>query len=268
MAASNRPRAQEGPKATTSQQDLVARQFGARAAAYVASAVHAQGEDLQQLAAIVRARPGSRVLDLGCGGGHVSFHVAPHAREVVAYDLSAEMLGAVAGVARERGLANIRTERGAVEALPFADGSFDVVLSRFSAHHWHDFEAGLAEARRVVKPGGVAAFADSASPGPAMLDSFLQALELLRDPSHVRSRSVEEWQAALAGAGFAPGAVTRRRLRLEFASWVERMGTPEAHVRAIRSLQGLVAKEVAAHFAVEADGSFLLDTMTIEAQPA
>src|SRR6185312_9616816 len=105
-------------------ESLVADQFGSRAAAYVASAVHAQGEDLRQLAELVRAKKSARVLDLGCGGGHVSFNVAPHAGEVVAYDLSPAMLEAVAQEAARRGLGAIVTRQGAVEALPFADSSF------------------------------------------------------------------------------------------------------------------------------------------------
>ena len=75
---------------------LVARQFSPRAAAYVQSAVHAQGEDLAELADFARRNTFARALDLGCGGGHVSFAIAPHVGEVVAYDLSDEMLAAVA----------------------------------------------------------------------------------------------------------------------------------------------------------------------------
>jgi SAM-dependent methyltransferase len=246
---------------------LVTRQFGPRAAAYVASATHAQGEDLTQLAAIVKARPGARVLDLGCGGGHVGFHAAPHAAEVVAYDLSDEMLGAVSHAARERGLGNIVTHQGAVEALPFPDGSFDVVLSRYSAHHWNDLQAGLREARRVLKPDGRAGFTDSASPGTPLLDSFLQCIELLRDPSHIRSYSIADWMQAIAHAGFAPTGITPRRVHLDFASWIERIGTPDSHARAIRSLQGRMSQEVRRHFEIAPDGSFMLDTVTIEAVP-
>jgi SAM-dependent methyltransferase len=250
-----------------SHETVIAAQFGPRAAAYVASPVHAQGEDLQALAALVRGRPGSRVLDLGCGGGHVSFTVAPWADQVVALDLSADMLAAVAGVAAERGLGNIATERGSVDDLPFEASSFDIVLSRFSAHHWPDFAAALVEARRVVKPDGIAVFVDAVSPGPALLDTHIQAIELLRDPSHVRDYSVEEWRAALAAAGFAPGQPVRRRLHLDFASWIERMRTVETHVGAIRSLQGQVSAAVQQHFAIEPDGSFTLDTMSLEAVP-
>src|ERR1700751_1068765 len=108
------------------QEALVAGQFGPRAAAYVPSAVHARGDALLQLVEMVRGQAGARLLDLGCGGGHVSFHVAPEVAEVVAYDLSAEMLAAVAEEAHKRDLANIQVERGAAERLPFADESFDI----------------------------------------------------------------------------------------------------------------------------------------------
>ena len=139
------------------QEDLVSGQFGSRAAAYLSSAVHAQGRDLENLAALVRDKPQAKVLDLGCGAGHVSFHVAPHVREVVAYDLSAEMLDVVGLAATQRGLTNITTQAGMAEHLPFADASFDYVLSRYSAHHWRDLDAGLRETARVLKPAGTAA---------------------------------------------------------------------------------------------------------------
>jgi SAM-dependent methyltransferase len=250
-----------------SQERLAAGQFGPRAAAYVASPVHAQGADLQQLAAMVEGRGGARVLDLGCGGGHVAFHVAPHVREVVAYDLSPEMLAAVAAEAAARGLANVATRQGAAERLPFADESFDVVLTRFSAHHWRDVPAALAEAKRVIKNDGRAAFVDAVSPGAPVLDTYLQGIELMRDPSHVRDYSVAEWQAMLARAGFRPGAVTLRRLPLDFAAWIARMNTPPELAQAIRAVQAQMAAEVTRHFDIKDDGSFTIDVATIEAEP-
>lgn len=244
---------------------VVGEQFGTRAAAYVGSAVHASGEDLQQLAAWAKARggPHARALDLGCGGGHASYAVAPHVGEIVAYDLSGEMLEAVAAAARERGIDNLATVRGAVEKLPFDDDAFDLVLTRYSAHHWSDFHASLREAHRVLRHGGHATFADVAAPASALFDTWLQALELLRDPSHVRDYSAREWRGAVADAGFTPEALTERKLHLDFASWVERMQTPDERVRAIRSLQQCASSDVAAYFAIAADGSFETDTIVL-----
>ncbi|MBL8839884.1 MAG: class I SAM-dependent methyltransferase [Alphaproteobacteria bacterium] len=254
--------------ANPSHATLVDAQFGARAAAYVTSAVHAQGPDLERLSAIMRGRNDWRVLDLGCGGGHAAFAAAPHVAAVVAYDLSAEMLAAVSAEAARRGLGNVATRQGRVEALPFADGEFDAVVTRFSAHHWHGFAAALREARRVVRPGGTAVFMDAVAPADALLDTVLQSVELLRDPSHVRDWSIAQWHDALTRAGFAVAATTPGRIRLDFASWVARMNTPALQVQAIRALQGAMAQDVVAHFAIEADGSFMLDTATIEATAA
>ncbi|MFN4283561.1 MAG: class I SAM-dependent methyltransferase [Alphaproteobacteria bacterium] len=250
------------------QQALVVSQFGARADAYVASAVHAQGEDLTRIAALAAARQPARALDMGCGGGHVAFAIAPHAGEVVAYDLSAEMLRAVAATAASKDLANIATRQGPVESLPFETASFDLVASRYSAHHWRGFDAALAEARRALKPGGVAIFADIVAPADPLCDTWLQSLELLRDPSHQRDYSIAEWRNALERAGFKPGKPHLHRLRLDFAAWLARMATPAAQADAIRALMAQAPTEVRSYLAIEPDGSFSLDSATIEAWPA
>jgi ubiquinone/menaquinone biosynthesis C-methylase UbiE len=262
-------------QATTTHHDVVLDQYDARAGAYLASAVHAAGADLDAMAALVGHRPEAVVLDMGCGGGHVSFRLAQQlgpAGKVVAVDLSTAMLETVAGEAARRGLRNIVTKCSAAETLPCPDASFDVVATRYSAHHWQDFGAGLAQMRRAAKPGGLALFADVVSPAAganaALRDTWLQTMELLRDPSHVRNASLDEWQAALASNGFVVDAVTRYRLRLEFASWIARMRTLEVHVAAIRSLQARAAAEVRDYFQIEADGSFTVDTVLIAAHAA
>ena len=244
---------------------LVDRQFGARASAYLTSTVHAQGADLEALAAIVEEQGGGRVLDLGCGAGHVGFSVAPHAREVVAYDLSPEMLAVVARTAGERGLGNVSTRQGVAEKLPFEDESFDMVLTRFSAHHWDDLDAGLRAAARVLKPGGTLGVVDTLGPTKPLLDTFFQTIEMLRDCSHVRSYSRPEWEAAIGRAGFVSETAARFRLRLEFTSWVERIGTPKVQADAIRALQSAVSKNVIDYFETEPDGSFKIDVLLIKA---
>jgi ubiquinone/menaquinone biosynthesis C-methylase UbiE len=250
-----------------SQESLATGQFGPQAAAYVASPVHAQGEDLKQLAGLVAGRAGIRVLDLGCGGGHVAYAVAPHVKEVVACDLSTEMIAAVAAEAKQRGLANVGVQQGTAEKLPFADESFDAVFTRFSAHHWRDVPAALKEAKRVVKNDGFAAVVDAVSPGVPVLDTYLQGIELMRDPSHVRDYSVEEWKAMLRGAGFRPGAVTMRRLPLDFASWIARMRVAPAMAQSIRAVQSAMSADVVRHFDIKDDGAFTIDVATIEAEP-
>jgi SAM-dependent methyltransferase len=245
---------------------VVEAQFGPRAKAYVESAVHSQGDDLEAIGAL--AQNAELALDLGAGGGHVAYALARHARRVIASDLSSEMLAAVARTAIEKGMSNIETRQAPAEHLPFDDGTFDLVASRFSAHHWRDFEAGLREARRTLKRGGRAAFVDVHAPGQALFDTHLQAIELLRDHSHVRNYSCSQWLDALARARFGLDSCRTWRLRMDFPVWTARMQTPEENVKAIRALQIAASAETRAHFAIEPDGSFLLDVLMIEASAA
>jgi len=246
-----------------SQHRFVAGEYAPRAEDYVRSAVHSGGPDLDQMEAGVREHPGARVLDLGCGGGHCAYRAAPHAGEVVACDITTDMLRAVERTAAERGLGNIRTEQAPAERLPFGDASFDLVLCRFSTHHWNNMQAGLMEARRVLRPGGRAVFVDTVAPPHPALDSHLQAMELLRDASHVRNYTAGEWVAAVERAGFAVRSLTPRRLEMEFRSWTARTRTPEAHVTAIRSLQSGAPEIARLHFRIAEDGGFWLDTLTL-----
>jgi SAM-dependent methyltransferase len=243
---------------------LVEDQFGPRANAYLHSAVHSEGDDLDLLEEVARRKKPDRAVDVGTGGGHVAYRLARHAHSVTAVDLSSAMTDAVEAAATQRGLANIETCVAPAERMPFADASFDFLACRFSAHHWRDFEAGLREARRIMRPGATGIFVDVVSQRDAVFDTHLQAIEVLRDPSHVRDYTMVEWIGALGRAGLQLQNAQTRRLRIDYPAWVERMRTPQSHRAAIRSLQRGASTETAKYFAIEADGSFTLDTLQIE----
>ena len=191
--------------------------------------------------------------------------MAKYAKKVTAADLSADMLAAVAATAKSKGLDNIETVQASAENLPFESGSFDFLGCRYSAHHWLNVEAGLREARRVLKAGSPAVFIDIYSPGKPLLDTHLQAVELLRDTSHVRDYSISEWTNMLAHAGFTVTSCKATRIRMDFPVWIARMATPPELEAAIRAVQKSSPAEVQKHFAIEADGSFTIDLMMIEA---
>ncbi|HGY3718970.1 TPA: class I SAM-dependent methyltransferase [Citrobacter gillenii] len=253
---------------TRSHHDNVEKQFGSQANAYLTSTVHASGHDLQRLADRLSAFPQASVLDMGCGAGHASFTAAQHVKQVVAYDLSAQMLDVVVQAAKEKGLDNIATRQGYAESLPFEDGSFDVVISRYSAHHWHDVGRALREVNRVLKPGGVVIVMDVMSPGHPVRDIWLQTVEALRDTSHVRNYSSGEWLSLMNDANLIADTVLTDRLPLAFSSWVARMRTPEVLIDAVRLYQQSASAEVQAYFALQKDGSFTSDTIMVEAHKA
>jgi ubiquinone/menaquinone biosynthesis C-methylase UbiE len=249
----------------TSHANKVGKQFGTVAAAYLSSTVHSQGADLEAIASKLRDQPEARMLDLGCGAGHLSFAVAPQVGAVVAYDLSAEMVDIVTDEARRRDLRNVVTQKGRVESLPFEDASFDWVCTRYSAHHWTDIHRALGEARRVLKRGGGLIVIDTCAPTNPLLDTHLQTIELLRDGSHVRNYKPTEWKSMLTEAGFVVGAQATWKLPLDFSAWVARMKTPTLYVDALRSLLLNAPGEVIDYFRVAEDGSFTLDTLMMEA---
>lgn len=249
-----------------SHKNAVERQFGDQASAYLTSAVHAQGKDLQRLATLLQPHGDAQLLDLGCGAGHASFAAAVAVKHVVAYDLSAQMLQVVSQAAADKKLTNIEVQQGLAESLPFADQRFDIVISRYSAHHWHDVGQALREVKRVLRPGGQVIFMDVVSPGHPVLDIYLQTVEVLRDTSHVRNYSPGEWLSLFTDAGLVINEVTSDRLYLEFSSWIARMRTPAHFSIAIRELQKSASDSVIYHYDIQADGSFTSDIMMIVAK--
>src|SRR3546814_11791827 len=113
----------------------------------------------------IRGRTPKRLLDIGCGGGHVAYRMAPHAAEVIASDLSSEMIAAVVREAAQRDIGNIATVKAAAESLPFDSGHFDAVVSRFSAHHWGDLTGVLRDRKSVVSGKSVAVRVDPGGRG-------------------------------------------------------------------------------------------------------
>lgn len=249
----------------TKHHDNVDKQFGEQANAYLTSAVHASGRDLVRLAERLFGASDAKVLDMGCGAGHASFVAAQHVKEVIAYDLSEKMLAVVCESADERGYHHLSTQQGYAESLPFADATFDIVISRYSAHHWHDVGSALREVCRVLKPGGRVIFMDVSAPGNPVLDIWLQTVEALRDTSHVRDYSPGEWLTLMTEAGLAVQALSQDKLELEFSSWTERMRTPEVMVQAIRAYQQAAPDDVQNYYALRPDGSFSTDIIFIEA---
>lgn len=211
-------------------------QFNRVARAYASSAVHAQGLDLGWLVAALQPQPSWNVLDAGTGAGHAALAVAACAASVTAVDLAEHMLRVAAEMAAERGLSNLDFIQASVGSLPFSDRTFDAACSRYSAHHWSHPSMAIAELARVLKPGAPFVLSDTVGLEDAALDTYLNALELLRDPSHVHNATVAAWSRRLADAGFTVTAVTRWNISIDTTSWLARSAPVHWRVTAARNL--------------------------------
>jgi SAM-dependent methyltransferase len=190
------------------------------------------------------------------------------AARITAFDPSAEMLAVVAREAAGRGHLSVDTQIGSAEALPFADETFELVATRYSAHHWPQVPRALTECARVLKPGGRVVVIDVIAPEEQMVDTPLQVIEFLRDGSHVRNYRVSEWSSMLRAAGFEKLSVDCWRLSLEFPSWVARIGTSAARIAALKAVFADLGDEARHYLQVTADLSFAIEAAWMEARRA
>jgi ubiquinone/menaquinone biosynthesis C-methylase UbiE len=202
--------------------------FAPVAANYARAKFHTSSELLREVIDLARPTGTDLALDVATGTGNTALALAPFVSHVVGVDLTPEMLAQARRVTAERGITNAEWVLGDACGLPFADESFDLYTVRAAPHHFHDFDAFVREALRVLKPGCAAAFIDCAPPAAAR--EVLHEVEVRRDPSHVRSLTVPEWTERLQRAGFDVEVAQGRELDWDFADWMGNMAVPPALV--------------------------------------
>lgn len=214
----------------------VQKQFGRAADAYTRSPVFAEGEDLGWLVEQAGGERHAYALDIGTGAGHAAFALAPCAENIVGLDITPQMVQAALRNASERGIAHYRAGVGNAEHLPFPDESFSLVICRYTGHHFHNPARVVREVARILTGDGRFLVVDNTSPDYAAADRWINRVEVLRDPSHVREWSQGEWQRFFGNAGL-DFAVTHTWLKmLEFDDWVARQQTPPDAVAELRAL--------------------------------
>ena len=190
---------------TTEHQTLIVDQFSKQAIAFSTAKTIADEKALQLLIDFVDAGPDDTVLDVACGGGNVVCAFARVVRHATGIDVTPAMLDRARSVAREESLSNVSWDPGQATSLPYADGTFTIVVTRFSFHHFIELLAVLNEMVRVCAPGGRVLVADMHTSADSAKGTRFNRMELLRDPSHVRALPVAELKALFSAAGL-PGA--------------------------------------------------------------
>jgi ubiquinone/menaquinone biosynthesis C-methylase UbiE len=145
---------------------------------------------------------------------------------VIGLDLTSEMLDQARRLTKERDVKNVDWVLGDAAGLPFQDETFDLYTVRAAPHHFPDVDAFLDEAFRVLKPDRDAAFVDCAPPEEAR--EVLHEVEVRRDPSHVRSLTLDEWVARLEHAGFEVEMASARELDWDYDEWMKNMAVEPA----------------------------------------
>jgi ubiquinone/menaquinone biosynthesis C-methylase UbiE len=200
--------------------DTIVDQFTRQAVPFATAPAVRNADALNRIVNAAGAGPGDTVLDVACGPGLLVCAFAKVVHHATGIDITPAMLEQAGKLQAELGLQNISWQLGDVEALPFPDGHFSIVASRFALHHLQDPLKVLKEMRRVCAPTGRVVVADSA-PASAKAQAF-NDMEKLRDPSHVRALPVEELRQLFADAGLAEPVVEFYRLQGELEDLLRR----------------------------------------------
>jgi ubiquinone/menaquinone biosynthesis C-methylase UbiE len=179
-----------------------------------------------------RAR--DRVLDVACGPGLVVQAFAERAAHVVGIDVVPAMLERAREVLADR--RNVELTLGDVGSLPFADQSFDIVVSRFAFHHFHEPVRVLREMRRVCRAGGRVLVCDLLGSEDSDKAAAFHALEMRRDPSHARAHTLGELSGYFTQAGLTPEIANTFRLPFELESLLARSFPEDGDRNALRTM--------------------------------
>lgn len=243
--------------------------FGKNADKYVTSAIHAKGDDLPLLAEWLQLEEKSIALDIATGGGHVSRALAPHAGIVVSTDLTEAMLENTAKHLKED-FGNILYVIADAESLPFLPESFDAAVCRIAPHHFPHPEKFIRETARVLKPGGKFILIDNVAPEENELALFMNATEKLRDASHARCLSKNEWRQLLQENNLKEIQSLDRKKTFQYPSWVRRTAESEEQIRQVeKHLLGADAA-VQEYFQIDVENgevrTFVIDEWMVMAQ--
>jgi len=232
-------------------------EFTRQAAAFDVAPVVTDADLTARFLDAARADSATDVLDLACGPGIVTAALAKVAGTVVAFDLTPGMLARAEGRCRAAGLTNVSFRQGDAASLPFADGTFDCVVTRLSIHHFTDPAVVLAEIRRVTRPGGRLVLGDIVASEDEEEAGLHNAIETLRDPSHVRMLPASELTALVGQAGFTIVEQTTWEQPRGFDEWAAIVDDP-ARSAPIRTVVASLARAgISAGIALAADGDAL-----------
>lgn len=209
-------------------------QFTRQAAGFAALPAHSDRDALRLCCELARLGPDDTVLDVACGPGILACALAATARHVTGLDLTPAMIAQARQRQQEAGLANLSWEIGDGHALPFADGAFSLVTSRYAFHHLLDPRAMLAEMRRVCAVGGRLLLID-ATPTAATQEAY-DAMETLRDPSHTSALTLDQMRGLGQQLGLSEQAIGGYRLEVELEAQLRAAACPAGAEERLRAL--------------------------------
>ena len=226
------------------QKDLSKERFGKFSQAYIKSKYHGDSPDLDTLIELVQPKQEWKVLDIATGGGHTALKFAPHVSEVIATDITPNMLQNAQEFIKQKGVSNVKFQHADAEDLPFGDDMFELVTCRIAAHHFPNVNKFVNEAYRVIKKTGHLLIVDQVASETKDVATYINEFEQLRDPSHVKTLSTTEWFQALKAARFTIMNHQYFQKEIELEWWTKTQECSPDTVQKLRKLLQTASSDV------------------------
>ena len=230
------------------QKNLVRERFTRTAQIFGDYAVASRVNEAERLAHMVKAGPADRAVDLACGPGTLALRFASHLRWICGLDLTPAILERARRSAVTEGLSNLEFAIGDAQALPFAGASLDIAVTSYSFHHFPDPARTIAEMARVVRRGGRVGILDIFVPGDPAVAALNNRIEIIRDPSHTRTLSRDEFHLLFAAHGLRVLETAVEENTRSFDHWMlvagSQPGEP-AYVEARRLMEASIPNDAA-----------------------
>ena len=221
------------------QAERVKEQFNRQAEQFADWEVTGNEVNLQRFSRFCELRAEDAVLDVACGTGNMVIHCAPDVATVDGVDIAERMIELGRAEATRRGQDNVRFAVGAVERLPYADGTHSIVMSRAAFHHFADPSRVLREMLRCCHPGGRVCIQDIIAYDDPDVDAYVEELERAIDVSHCRTLQRAEFTGLFAEAGLESVRGVEFNIRLDLEHYVGHAVQSESMQEEIR---GLIAR--------------------------
>lgn len=215
------------------------KRFDTIASNYASSEVHMDSPSIRRVHQLLEGARIASVCDVACGAGHFGLSFAGLAERLVAVDPSPNMLECAGNLATTKQVA-LQLVESTAEHIPLESGQFDLVMTRLAAHHFQSMPDAVAEMTRLARPGGHVAVIDLEGFEDEAVDAVNHRLEVLHDPTHVRSYTAARWTAYIEEAGLTIRSIdtdcTERAQGVPVARWCEIARSGEAAEREINSI--------------------------------
>ena len=207
--------------------DRVREEFTRQADTFAVHAVKADEKVEVRFQGAIGGAGDGEILDVACGPGVVTAALAGRAAGLTAFDATPAMLEKARQRCADAGLDNVRFQEGDAQNMPFEDACFDGVVTRLAIHHFSEPQKVMNEIFRVLKPGGRAIIVDVIVSDDAEEAALQNAIEIIRDPSHIRMLPETELIGAIDGAGFDITDISGWDADREFEEWTGIANDPQ-----------------------------------------